>query len=154
MPAPIPTMLASFLNYLRYEKRYSSYTISSYETDLVSFFNFLNIQYGSVNLREINHSYVRSWLAGLKEDKLTARTINRKISSLRSFFKYCLKTGSINESPMTKIVAPRNEKKVPQFVKEKEAEELLNRSTGYGRLEVIECSHAYFHFLLYRHALK
>ncbi|RYD92861.1 MAG: integrase, partial [Sphingobacteriales bacterium] len=104
MPVAHP-QLQPFLDYLKFEKRYSRHTLLSYENDLVGFFDFLELQFGSVALPEITHTFIRSWLASLKDAGLTAKTLNRKISALRSFFKYNLKTGLLQQSPMAKVVA-------------------------------------------------
>jgi integrase/recombinase XerC len=114
-----------FLDYLKFEKRYSIHTIRSYQDDLIQFFDFLEIQYGKLSLAEINLSFVRSWLASLKENKLTSKSINRKISSLRSFFKYQLKTGAIENTPMINVIAPKVSKRLPSFVAEKDIETLF-----------------------------
>jgi integrase/recombinase XerC len=112
--------IQSFLDYLKFEKRYSAHTIRSYQDDLIQFFDFLEIQYGKLSLAEISLSFVRSWLASLKENKLTSKSINRKISSLRSFFKYQLKTGAVENTPMTNVIAPKISKRLPSFVSEKD----------------------------------
>jgi integrase/recombinase XerC len=124
--------IQSFLDYLKFEKRYSVNTLISYETDLADFFDFLNIQFGALQLKEISHSFIRSWLADLKEKRLTSRSINRKISTLRSFFKYYLKRGTIETSPVSNAISPKSGKRLPVFVKEKEIKQLLetlNQST-------------------------
>jgi integrase/recombinase XerC len=117
--------IQSFLDYLKYEKRYSVHTITSYQTDLFDFTEFLHIQFGSVTLQEVNHSYVRSWLAFLKEKKLTSKSINRKISSLKSFFKYHLRTGAIEATPMAQVISPKLSKRLPVFVKEEDTRKLV-----------------------------
>ncbi len=117
--------LQPFFDYLKYEKRYSVHTLISYQTDLFSFFDYLQNMFPGSALLDIDHNYVRSWLAGLKEEGLTARSINRKISSLRSFFKYCLKTDEIEHSPMGKVSSPKTSKRLPVFIKEDEAARLL-----------------------------
>ncbi|MCW3074934.1 MAG: tyrosine-type recombinase/integrase [Flaviaesturariibacter sp.] len=119
-------VIQSFLEYLKFEKRYSQHTIVSYQTDLTSFFDYLVMEYGPTPLAQITHSLVRSWLASLKEAELTAKSINRKISTLRSFFKYQMKLGLIEQTPMAKIVAPKNEKRLPQFVADKDIHTLFN----------------------------
>ena len=93
MPGLYSHEIQSFLDYLRFEKRYSPNTIISYQTDITSFFFYLDKNYGNLTLQEITHSIIRSWLADLKDNKLTGRSINRKISTLRSFFKYHCKNG-------------------------------------------------------------
>src|SRR4051794_2224071 len=94
-------IIQPFLAYLKFEKRFSQHTVLAYETDLIAFFDYIAVQYGEMPLSQLTHIYVRSWLAQLKENGLTAKSINRKISSLRSFFKYSLKRGQIEQSPMT-----------------------------------------------------
>ncbi len=115
-----------FLDYLKFEKRFSKHTIVAYQTDLSNFFDYLHSQYGELALKDISHIYIRSWLAGLKDDSMTAKTINRKISTLRSFFKYHVKRGDIVQTPMGKITAPKNEKRLPQFVAEKDIATLFS----------------------------
>lgn len=114
--------VASFLSYLQFEKRYSNHTIMAYEEDLQQFFTFLKDQFDMQEpaLKEITPSIVRSWLASLKEAKNSAKTINRKISSLKSFFKYHLRTGALEQSPMTTIVSPKIPKRLPVYVEEKD----------------------------------
>src|SRR5918912_1659861 len=87
-----------FLNYLRFEKRYSQHTIVSYQNDLEQFFGFLS-QYGDVDINTINASYIRSWLAELKGEGITSKSINRKISTLKSFFKFLMKQGITTQTP-------------------------------------------------------
>ena len=116
--------IQSFIDYLKFEKRYSAHTIRSYHDDLVQFFNFLDNQFGSIKIKEISQSFVRSWLASLKDDDITARTINRKISTLKSFFKYQLKNGRIESTPMFNITAPKISKRLPVFIKEKDVADL------------------------------
>lgn len=124
MQQPHP-IIQSFIEYLTFEKRYSKHTIISYRTDLVSFFNYIIKTYGETPLSELSHSYIRSWLASLKDEKLTSKTINRKISSLKSFFKYQVKNGLVNQNPLLKIVAPKNEKRLPNFVADTDIKTLL-----------------------------
>jgi len=113
-----------FLDYLKFEKRYSRHTLISYQNDLISFFDYVVIQYGNTPLQELSHAIIRSWLAGLKGEGMSSKTINRKISTLRSFFKYNIKTGVMDETPMGKIIAPKNEKRLPHFVAEAEMKKL------------------------------
>jgi len=119
------TDIQSFIDYLKFEKRYSVHTIISYQTDLSSFFEYLNDQYGVLPLPEITHGLIRSWLADQKEKKLTSKSINRKISTLRSFFKYHLKRGAIAALPTVNLVAPKISKRLPVFVKEADTQQLL-----------------------------
>ena len=114
----------SFIQYLKFEKRYSQHTIIAYEGDLNEFHLFLLRDFDGIPFDEINYQHIRSWLADLKENQLTSKSINRKISSLKSFFKYHLKTGGIKANPMAKIVSPKIGKRLPVFVKEDDLKEL------------------------------
>jgi integrase/recombinase XerC len=119
------TEIQSFIEYLKFEKRYSVHTIISYQTDLSSFFEYSVKQYGDLHLAEITHSFIRSWLANLKEKKLTSKSINRKISTLRSFFKYHMKRGAITVMPTVNIIAPKISRRLPVFIKEADTKQLL-----------------------------
>src|ERR1041385_1268384 len=114
----------SFIDYLKFEKRYSVHTIRSYHDDLIQFFDYLETQFGSFKTKEISQSFVRSWLASLRDDDNTARTINRKISTLKSFFKYQLRNGVIEYTPMFNITSPKISKRLPVFIKEKDLADL------------------------------
>lgn len=132
MTIPIHPDIQSFLEYLKYEKRYSAHTLASYQTDLTGFYEYLNQQFGEISLKEMDHNIIRSWMACLKETKLTSKSINRKISCLKSFFKYYLRTGRIEATPMAKVISPKISKRLPVFVKEddtKKMVETLNQST-------------------------
>lgn len=118
-------IIQPFINYLKFEKRYSRHTVLAYENDLISFFDFIETTYGSMPLNQITHTYIRSWLASLKDDEMKAKSINRKISSLRSFFKYQVRTGSLKQTPMSKVIAPKNEKRLPTFVPDNDIEKLF-----------------------------
>lgn len=117
-----------FIGYLKYEKRYSAHTVRAYEDDLDRFFQYLRetFQWEEAALTSISSSLVRSWLAALKEEKLSARSINRKISSLKSFFKYHLRKGDIERSPMGQVTAPRVKKRLPVYVEQKDTQKLLH----------------------------
>ncbi|GMV78389.1 MAG: tyrosine recombinase XerC [Chitinophagaceae bacterium] len=122
-----PTIfIQQFLNYLKFEKRYSLHTLTAYQTDIEQFFTFINSTYENPDLKSINAMMIRSWLAGLKaEENLSAKSLNRKISSLKSFFKYHLKNNHIAQTPMTTVVAPKINKRLPVFVKVNNIETLL-----------------------------
>jgi integrase/recombinase XerC len=116
-----------FLQYLQFQKRYSQHTVLAYQTDLNQFYDFVIVTYGNLPLNEISAGVVRSWLAQLKEDELEAKSINRKISSLKSFFKHQMKLGAIKSSPMATLVTPRVKKRLPQYVEERDMQTLLHR---------------------------
>lgn len=120
MPITQYLELQSFLDYLKFEKRYSQHTLISYQNDLEQFFAYLASQFDSPPVPQISTLFIRSWLAELKEEGISSKTINRKISSLKSFFKYQLKTGKISQSPMGTVSAPRVSKRLPSYVEEKD----------------------------------
>ena len=116
----------NFLNYLRFQKRYSQHTLVAYQNDLESFFLFLVSTYEAPSLKEINTAMVRSWLAALKDDAITSKSINRKISSLKSFFKYLMREQLIESTPMSIINAPKISKRLPVYVEEKDMQTLFS----------------------------
>lgn len=119
MPHTEPAIIQEFLNYLTYQKRYSKNTIISYQNDLTVFFEYVLIEYKIASVNEINPSIVRTWLASLKENKASSKTVNRKISSLKAFFKYQLKMKKITVNPMATISSLKVSKRLPSFVEEK-----------------------------------
>jgi integrase/recombinase XerC len=114
-----------FLDYLKYQKRYSAHTIRSYHDDLVQFLRFVEMQFEYISLTAIGYNHVRSWLASIKENEISSKTINRKISSLKSFFKYLVKTSVLDQTPMNRIVTPKNSKRLPDFIQEGDAGKLI-----------------------------
>jgi integrase/recombinase XerC len=145
---PHISQVQSFIDYLCFEKRYSRHTIVAYRKDIDQFFGYLNKVYPCDKLDEISSTYVRSWLAELMKQGLTGKTVNRKISTLKAFFKYHLKTGLILTTPMTTIAAPRISKKLPVFVEQKHTEILFNHVafpedwTGYTERMILELLYA------------
>ena len=116
-----------FINYLSSEKRFSVHTITSYSNDINQFFLFLSEEYKITSeLSEVNFQIVRSWIASLLEKGVTPRSVNRKISTLKTYFKFLIREGVIQESPMLKVVAPKSKKRLPLFVEEDQIESLLN----------------------------
>ena len=116
-----------FIDYLKFEKRYSAHTVRAYTDDLDQFFSFLETIFGETTLTAISAPMIRSWLASLKEQKITSKSINRKISSLKSFFKYQLRTGKLEKSPMTGIISPKSGKRLPVYVEEKDMQLLISQ---------------------------
>ena len=126
MPVSQYPQITSFLEFLKFEKRFSKNTVVSYQTDLTQFFAFLQSQYEAPAIKEISTGMVRSWLAELKGEDISAKSINRKISSLRSFYKFLLRNKLVEKSPMTIIIAQKVGKRLPAFVSEVEVEALKN----------------------------
>jgi integrase/recombinase XerC len=117
--------IQQFLNYLNFQKRYSSHTIISYKNDLTTFFDFLLVQFGETPLAQIKPALIRTWLADMKQHGMESKTINRKISTLKSFFKYQLRQQAVVVSPMAAIISPKMNKRLPQFVDKKDITTLL-----------------------------
>jgi integrase/recombinase XerC len=126
MSQTVYPVIQPFLDHLRFEKRYSQHTLISYQTDLEQFFAYLSSQFDSPSVSEISPMFIRSWLAEMKEEGMESRSLNRKISALKSFFKYQLKNGVIAQSPMTTIVSPKLNKRLPVFVEEKDIRTLFD----------------------------
>lgn len=118
--------IQQFVDYLRFEKRYSQHTVISYQNDLEQFLSFLVADFDGPSLSRVTSGIVRTWLASLKEEKYTARSIQRKISTLRTFFKVLIREGVIQETPMTTIVTPKSGKRLPAFVAKEDMETLFH----------------------------
>ena len=142
------TDVNAFLAYLQFEKRYSLHTITAYSNDLVQFFDFIETQYDKVALEQITGSMVRTWLAGMKETEMTGKSLNRKISSLKSFFKYQIRQERLVKSPMETVISPKITKRLPAFVAEQDMEQLLANLSfaegwkGYTEKMVIQLFYA------------
>ena len=154
MPQP---QFESFFEYLELEKKNSSHTITAYKNDLLSFADFIASEYSQEDLRDINYSQVRSWIVKLVEEKLSNNSINRKISSLKAYYRFLQKTGQLEISPLTKHKALKTARKIQIPFSETEVQKALeipdaegfvalrNRlmvelfySTGIRRSELIE----------------
>jgi integrase/recombinase XerC len=110
-----------FLDHLSIERRLSSHTITSYSTDLEQFTAFIN----PIELQQVQAMDVRKWLISLSDDSIQNRSINRKLATLRTFYKYLLRTEKITENPMASIRMVKTTKKIPHFVRESEMETLV-----------------------------
>lgn len=119
--------IQSFLDYLKFQKRYSRHTITSYENDLVAFFNYQRMQFDESMIEQIKPPFIRTWLAQLKSEGISSKTINRKISTLRSFFKFHIRQGLIEVSPVSTVISPKVGKRLPQFVDKKDIESLFSQ---------------------------
>jgi integrase/recombinase XerC len=112
-------MFEKFIAYLKFEKRYSAHTLKAYERDLNDFLFYADIK--ELNeFSDLSVSYIRSWIVHLIEKGLKNRSVNRKLASLRSFYKWLVKQQIIESSPMAKVSGPKSEKHLPQFVNESE----------------------------------
>ncbi|MCD8081925.1 MAG: tyrosine recombinase XerC [Bacteroides sp.] len=121
----------SFLNYLRYERNYSDKTVTAYREDLEQFRRFVEERVDSFIPDQIESTDVRDWMVVLMDRGYTATSVNRKLSSLRSFYKFLLKRGEITVDPLQKIAGPKKKKILPSFIKAKDMDRLLDE-TEFG----------------------
>jgi len=119
-------MLASFLKYLKVEKGYSANTVRSYGDDVRQFYTFCGLDSEKDHPKTISHRQVRFWLSSIISKGFTPRSANRKLSSLRSYFRYLLREGIVNTNPITRIISPKSGKRLPSFVGENEMNSLLD----------------------------
>ena len=116
----------SFFNYLRFEKRYSPHTLSAYRRDLDQFLNYLKNNDPRVNgPLSIKPGHIRGWMVELLGTKVTARSINRKLSTLKTWFRFLRREGIVKTDPMLKVVAPKTSTRLPVFVEEHQMESML-----------------------------
>jgi integrase/recombinase XerC len=123
-----------FIAYLTFEKRFSGNTIQAYRTDLKEFSEFLEKNYKFSDISSVDHTLIRSWLVELYRQHNSPRTINRKISCLKSFFRFCIREGLLTASPMNKVISPKAPKPLPEFLSRENLKTLLNDvnfGTGY-----------------------
>lgn len=116
----------NYIDYLQYEKRYSAHTILAYKNDLDDFSGFLSSQYNTTDLLLTDHTFIRSWLISLINLQISSRSINRKLSTLKSFYRFCLRQGFISSNPMLKVVAPKSSKHLPVFLTHENLDQLFN----------------------------
>lgn len=120
-------LIASFLDYLQYERNYSQETVKSYGEDLLQFEAYLvKEEDEGKSLAEADARQVRGWMVSLLDKGYASTSINRKLSTLRSFYKFLLKQGLCQADPLRKVTGPKNKKKLPVFVKETEMNRLLD----------------------------
>ena len=112
-------MFDKFTSYLQFEKRYSEHTVLAYGQDLNAFVEFAEVKKIS-EFADLSSAFIRSWIVYLIEGGMKNKSVNRKLASLRTFYKWMRKEGLIDHSPMTKVQGPKNEKYLPVFAKESE----------------------------------
>ncbi len=114
-------MLSDFLKYIEVERRYSFHTISSYKGDLEAFFSF----HGNIAIQKIERAHVRAWVIHLSDQGLEPRSINRKLSAIKSFFKFQMFKNQMESNPAAGVVSPKVKKRLPVFVPEKDLDKLV-----------------------------
>lgn len=118
----------SFFDHLLYEKRYSSHTIEAYKCDLQQFEDYLKRTYETDDDRQVIYLMVRSWLASLIESGVSPRSVNRKLSSLKTYFKYLLRLGIIETNPVRSSVSLKIPERLPSFATKREMEVVLSQA--------------------------
>ena len=119
-------LIKAFLDYLRLERNYSEKTIVSYRTDLQEFEEFFKKVDAELDFARVDADVVRNWMVSLMDDGRAATSVNRKLSSLRSFYRFLLKRKVVSVDPMLKVVGPKKKKPLPSFVREKDMDRLLD----------------------------
>ncbi len=117
--------IRKFLDYLQFEKRYSDHTIIAYGNDLTQFQHYLRERYETDTLEKSMAIHVRSWMVSLVEQGMTARSINRKVVSLRRYYRWCIREGRIQKNPVDGLIVLKDRKKLPEFVDEQSMHTLL-----------------------------
>ena len=128
MPIPEHPILSPFLDFIKFEKRYSAHTYRAYADDLTTFFSFAQAQFEVGQAAQITPGMIRSWMASLTLQKVQPRSINRKISSLKSFFRYCLIQGQVTANPTKTIQVLKTKKRLPSYVEQDQMETLLKET--------------------------
>lgn len=124
-------LVESFLRYIRYEKNLSTHTVLSYKNDLFQFKAFLETLESGCELQQVTPEQVREWIASLSEDGLTARSISRKVSSLRAFYRYLVSQSVVAGGPVNDVRVPKVRKKLPVYLRRDTMDELLD-DVSYG----------------------
>ena len=125
---PFTYYIDKYLDYLKIEKNYSLHTITNYGVDLNDFDNFLRAENKNIDIKKIDYFILRKFLSKLSTENLKKRTISRKISTLKSFFKFLLREGIVKNNPASSLIYPKIEKSLPHFLTESQADRLLNVS--------------------------
>lgn len=121
----LPQAIVSFIAYLQYEKRVSPNTLLAYGNDLQQWATFMDAQFNIINWQDVNSSQVRTWLASLKDNNFEAKSISRKLSALKSFYKWGLKNECIQKTPLNALHAPKIAKKLPIYLQTEEIQQLF-----------------------------
>ena len=117
-----------FLNFIKTEKRLSSHTIKSYSSDLKQFSKFLSKECNiNSDINQVTFQTIRSWIVCLLENNINPRSVNRKISVLKSYYKFLLQEGYVSYNPMIKIISPKTSKRLPSFVDKDDIQNLLDK---------------------------
>jgi integrase/recombinase XerC len=125
----IAAAIPDFLHYVRFEKRMSEHTFIAYQNDLSQFSDFLKKDFDFDDVTLVKHIHVRSWLAHLKEENNSERTLQRKISAVKSMFRYLLRIGIVAQNPTRQISIPKAPKRLPAFLEQEQTEQITTALT-------------------------
>lgn len=125
MQKPFLHIYSEFIDHLKFGKRYSEHTLIAYEKDLSGFLSYMDQTYGLSDPKDIDSAMIRSWLVDLKDRKTGPRSINRKLSALRSWYKFLLRGKKVHHNPLNRIVPPKSAKRLPVYVERPAMENLL-----------------------------
>jgi integrase/recombinase XerC len=117
--------LDNFITHLASVKRYSPHTVAAYQKDIQQFLAFVEETYEINHITAINHQMIRSWIMYLMDNDISGRSVNRKISSLKTFYRYLRKNNVIRINPMLKILPPKSKKSLPEFISNENMDLLL-----------------------------
>lgn len=135
------TQMVNFKSYVQNERRLSVHTVTSYLSDLNQFQDFLQSTFRTESFGDATHNEIRAWIAELKESGISARSINRKISTLKTLYKYLMIQGVIISTPMNSIVSPKQSKRLPVYFEQNKLEELFQleifQNTFYGIRDIL-----------------
>jgi integrase/recombinase XerC len=115
-----------FIDYLQLEKNYSAHTVLAYQKDLMEFLKFADAEFDYKDIKQVNYSIVRSWIVNLVDSGISNRTVNRKMSSLKTYYKFLLKSDQISENPMAKHKSLKTSKKLQVPFSEKEINKVID----------------------------
>ena len=119
-------LIDNFLLYLSSQKRFSEYTVISYKNDLSSAVKYVLETYEIKDIRKVSFFHIRSYIVDLMKNGMSAKSVNRKISSLRSFYKYLIKKSIVDKNPMLKVISPKIPKRLPDYVSKTDIESLFD----------------------------
>lgn len=148
MSITLQDQLPAFLEYLQFEKRYSRHTIVSYETDLTQLKDYLAVSMDNMGLNEVSTLILRSWLAGMKDAGMDTRSINRKISAVKSFYRFLLRKELVQRNPAALLRLMKTSKRLPAFLDETDTGALMQEGRGdegwkgYTRQVILEVLYA------------
>ncbi|HPE33557.1 MAG TPA: tyrosine-type recombinase/integrase [Bacteroidales bacterium] len=118
-------VIDSYLAYLKFEKRYSSHTVSAYSLDLKQFINYLTMQYDGLLPEKADHHHIRSWVVEMMQNNVSNRSIRRKLASVNAFYRYLVRSKMTDKNPVHKVITPKVKPQLPSFIKNHELETLL-----------------------------